>query len=139
MSTLDIRNPEVADTNGDITAKRSVNLPGFTQSWDTVIQTSSSLFSALSFGTLATKRSPLAGPLEPPDGSVTPSAETPGVGWWVIGGERDGKRVWLEAGGERLVPISLGNLRPGFLRELSGQQSPGEDSLVEVELSVYKV
>ena len=62
LSTLDIQDPEEVDTNGDTSAKRSVSLPGLTQSWDSVVQTSSSLFSALTFGTIPAKRSPLADP-----------------------------------------------------------------------------
>src|SRR5579862_4050594 len=50
--------------------------------------------------------------------------------------------IWLESTGEESsVPISLGNQRPGFLRDLSssGQFSPGEDNLVQVEVHVFKV
>jgi len=139
LSTLDIQDPEEVDTNGDTSAKRSVSLPGLTQSWDSVVQTSSSLFSALTFGTLPAKRSPLAASVDSQDVALKPHPKTPDVGRWIIGGGKEGMRIWLEAGSEKLVPISLGNSRPGFLRELSGQQSPDEDSLVEVELSVYKV
>jgi len=137
ISTLDVQEkPQETDTNGDVGGKRSVSFPGFSQSWDSVVETSSSLFSALSFGTVPAKRSPLA---LPQDARAEPVKKLKGEGRWIIGGDKDGTRIWLEAGGERMVPISLGNARPGFLRELSGQQSPGDDDLVEVELAVYKV
>ena len=137
LSTVDIREkPEETDVNGEVGGKRSVSFPGFSQSWDSVLETSSSLFSALSFGTVPAKRSPLA---QPQDVRHEPVKKPKEEGRWIIGGDKDGKRIWLEAGGERMVPISLGNARPGFLRELSGQLSPGDDELVEVELAVYKV
>jgi len=137
ISTLDVQEkPQETDTNGDVGGKRSVSFPGFSQSWDSVVETSSSLFSALSFGTVPAKRSPLA---LPQDARAEPVKKLKGEGRWIIGGDKDGRRIWLEAGGERMVPISLGNAQPGFLRELSGQQSPGDDDLVEVELAVYKV
>lgn len=139
MTTLDIRDPDKVVTNGNVAGKTPVSLPVLAQSWDSVVQTSSSLFSALSFATSPAKRSPLAVPLDPQDEQLKPPAKAPEVGRWIIGDGKEGKRIWLEAGSERHVPISLGNSRPGFLRELSGQQSPGEDTLVEVELSVYKV
>src|SRR2546423_7806510 len=51
---------EDAKKNGEAaTGKRSVSLPGLSESWDSVVQTSSTLFSALSFGTVPAKRSPL--------------------------------------------------------------------------------
>ena len=122
--------------NGAASAKHSSSLSSLTQSWDSVIQTSSSLFSVLSFGTVLAKRSPLAVvPSDDHEEPHTPHVNADGGGRWILGGDEDGKRIWLEAGAERLVPISLGNQRPGFLRE----QSTEEDSLVEVELSVYKV
>lgn len=137
ISTLDIQEKEEdTDTNGEVGVKRSVSFPGFSQSWDSVVETSSSLFSALSFGTVPAKRSPLGQPL---DAGNEPVKRPKEEGRWIVGGDREGKRLYLEAGGERMVPISLGNARPGFLRGLSGQQSPGDDDLVEVELAVYKV
>ena len=139
LSTLDIQDPEEVDTNGDAAGKRLVSLPVLTQSWDSVVQTSSSLFSALRLGTVPAKKSPLSVSLDPTDDALECQVKAPEVGRWIIGGGKEGKRIWLEAGDERLVPISLGNLRPRFLREPSGQQSPGEDTLFEVELSVYKV
>jgi hypothetical protein len=133
MATLDTKEvEEKVDLNGDTTGKRSVSLPGLSQSWVSVVQTSSSLFSALSFGTLPAKRSPLAAPEEPIKQGLVKKKEE---GRWIM----KGKRIWLEAGEESLVPISLGNQRPGFLREHSVQPSPDDDDLVDVELSVYKV
>jgi hypothetical protein len=138
VSTLDMHDShEETDMNGDVTGKRSVSFPGFSQSWDSVVETSSSLFSALSFGTVPAKRSPLATSLDVAE--EPPPKKAREEGRWIVGGEKEGKRIWLEGGSERMVPISLGNARPGFLREPSGQQSPGDDDLVEVELSVYKV
>jgi hypothetical protein len=118
---------ERQQVNGE-SGKRSVSLPGLSQSWDSMVQTSSSLFSALSFGTVPARRSPLAIE-QKPDVSVAMYE-----GSWI-----EGKKIWLEASGERTVPISLGNQRPGFLRESSGQQSPDEDNLVEIEIFIYKV
>jgi hypothetical protein len=140
MSTLDIQKREKGDVNGDIVGKRSVSLPGLTQSWDSMVQTSSSLFSALSFGTVPARRSPLATPPETPrDTSKVNPLEVTDDGRWIIGGDTEGKKIWLETGGEHPVPISLGNERPGFLREISGQESPDEDRVMELEISVYKV
>jgi hypothetical protein len=139
IRTLNIDDPPaLPDTlNGESSAKRSVSLPGFTQSWDSVVQTSSSFISALSFGTVPAKRSPLAAPEDPPE---LPKVEDKVVrGRWIIGGDTSGKRIWLEGGGDRAVPISLANARPGYFRESSGIQTPGEDNLVELDLSVYKV
>jgi hypothetical protein len=133
ISTLDTKEvEEKVDTNGDVSGKRSVSLPGLSQSWDSVVQTSSSLFSALSFGTVPAKRSPLATPEEPVKQEPVKKNED---GRWIL----EGRRVWLEAGEENMVPISLGNQRPGYLREHSILPSPGEDDLVEVELFIYKV
>lgn len=137
LSTINHHQQEEVDTNGDTTAKRSVSLPGISQSWDSVVQTSSSLLSALSFRTAPAKRSPLSIPMETPQETVKENGKDEGK--WIIGGDKEGKRIWFEASGERLVPISLGNLRPGFLREGYDQQSPDEDALVEIELSVYEV
>jgi hypothetical protein len=140
MSTLDIRQPDKhPDVNGD-NGKRSVSLPGLTQSWDSMVQTSSSLFSALSFGTVPAKRSPLASPAESPNVlAKNDPFNKPCDARWIVGGDNEGRKIWLEAGGERAVPISLGNERPGFLREASGQESPGDDGLIQLQLSVYKV
>jgi hypothetical protein len=130
--------PALPETlNGESSAKRSVSLPGFTQSWDSVVQTSSSFISALSFGTVPAKRSPLAAPENPPE---PPKIEDKVArGRWIIGGNTSAKRIWLEGGGDRAVPISLANARPDYFRESSGIQTPGEDDLVELDLSVYKV
>ena len=137
LSSLDTKEkPEEIDTNGEVSGKRSVSFPGFSQSWDSVVETSSSLFSVLSFRSVPVKRSPLA---QPEDALNEPAKKPTQEGRWIVGGDNDGKRIWLGAVGERMVPISLGNQRPGFLRELSGQQSPGDDASVEVELSVYRV
>jgi hypothetical protein len=52
--------------NGEVgIGKRSVSLPGLSESWDSVVQTSSTLFSALSFGTVPAKRSPLVSFTDP--------------------------------------------------------------------------
>jgi len=93
----------------------------------------------LSFGTMPAKRSPLATTPEIASGTQKsdPFKESMDARW-IIGGDNEGKKIWLEAGNERVVPISLGNERPGFLRESSGQESPGVDGLIELELSVYK-
>lgn len=139
VKTVDTDDPSTLPepVNGESSAKRSVSLPGFTQSWDTVVQTSSSFISALSFGTVPAKRSPLAAPEDPPE---PPKIEDKVArGRWIIGGDRGAKRIWLEGSGDRAVPISLANARPDHFRESSGIQTPGEDNLVELDLSIYKV
>lgn len=143
-----LRNQQVekkVTTNGEAVHKRSVNLPSASLSWDSVVQTSSNLFSALSFGNLPAKRSPLSAPVD----KETKNGDETGMnagqngnqenGDWLIGGDKEPKKVWLEVTSEPLVPISLGNQRPGFLRDLSNSQLLGEDNLIEVELSIYKV
>ena len=137
-------------------AKRSVSLPGLSESWDSVVQTSSTLFSALSFGAVPAKRSPLVSVTDAVRAAKndTKQASTDGtnqhtgeqtvgnMGEWILGVEGQGQMIWLESTGEESsVPISLGNQRPGFLRDLSssGQFSPGEDNLVQVEVHVFKV
>ena len=129
--------PSTDQVNGESPSKRSVSLPGFNPpSWDGVVQTSSSFLSALSFGTLPAKRSPLVAQ-EAPEPPKLDVSDAPVKGRWIVGGDtREAKRIWLEEGGDRVVPISLGNARPA---NVSGAQTPGEDNLVQVDLSVYKV
>jgi len=139
--------------NGDTTgqAKRSVSLPGLTESWESVVQTSSSLFSALSFGTVPARRSPLVNTSLPKEDTTTANLKTKDgmdgkeaedMGEWVVGGEESGQRIWLQTMGEEtFVPISLGNQRPGYLRELSASGqfiSSGEDNLIELEMHIHK-
>lgn len=150
------RDEDVKKNGEAATGKRSVSLPGLSESWDSVVQTSSTLFSALSFGTVPAKRSPVVSVTDPvkatkndtkqaPTSNTTPhigKQKIENLGKWILGGEGQGHRIWLESTGEESsVPISLGNQRPGFLRDLSssGQFSPGEDNLVQVEVHVFKV
>jgi hypothetical protein len=128
ISTLPLPT-ETTPMNGDINGKRAVSLPGLNESWDAVVQTSSNLFSTLSFGTLPARRSPLSASPEPV------SLETKvDEGRWIIGGEKEGLKVWLE-GNVQSVPISLGNERPEFY----GEDNIDDDGLVEMEISIYKV
>jgi hypothetical protein len=139
IKTLDTDDPpgHSETRNGDSSEKQYVSVPGFAPSWDRVVQTSSSFISALSFGTVPAKRSPLSAPEETPE---PPKIEDKGVqGRWIIGGDASAKSVWLEEGGERAVPISLANAWPGYLRDSSGIQTPGKDNLIELDLSIYKV
>ena len=141
MDTLEIEEPaKVENVNGEINGKRSAS-GGLGPSWESVVQTSSNLFSALSFGTIPTKRSPLSVPQNTFDKAQKDALKLAELeGRWILGGDAEGKRIWLEANGGKAVPISLGNQRPGFMRESSGLQTPGElDNLVELELSVYQV
>lgn len=135
LSTLDTHKAEEVGGNGDAARSPPVSSSGLNPSWDSVVQTSSSLFSALSFRNVPVKRSGLSAP-ENPDTIKTDAKVLIDEGCWIIGGDKEGHRIWLEVSGEKLVPISLGNQQPGFLPD---QQSPGDDGLVEVELSVYKV
>jgi hypothetical protein len=138
MDTLEIEPVRVERVNGDTNDKRSA--PGITPSWESVVQTSSNLFSALSFGTIPVKRSPLSVPLDSAD--KVPKDDLKLVeleGRWIVGGDSAGKKIWLEVSAGKSVPISLGNQRPGFMSS-SGLLTPGElDNLVELELSVYQV
>ena len=121
LSTLTTVEPKIV--NGDkvpLSERRSVSLG---ESWDTVIQTSSNIFSALSFGTVPAKRSPLS------------SSQTPietDQGRWIVGGDKDEMNVWLED--THCVPISLSNERPGIYG-----MSISEDNLIEIQLAIYKV
>ena len=141
VSSLDTHQVEnlTAANGGETNGKRSVSLPGLTESWDSVVQTSSNLFSALSFGTVPARRSPLSiSPERSVEDTKRDKAKYNG-GKWIVGGETDSEKVWIEITSQKSVPISLGNQRPGFMRELSGQQTPDEDGLTETEVSVYKV
>jgi len=144
IHTLNIEDPpppSTAQVNGESPLKRPVSLPRFSPpSWDGVVQTSSSFISALSFGTVPAKRSPLVVPQEVPEPPKLETSDAPVRGRWVVGGDsRGAEKIWLEEGGDRVVPISLGNARPAVLRDGLGAQTPGGDNLVQVELSVYKV
>src|SRR6202021_2313717 len=90
------------------------------ESWDTVVQTSSNLFSALSFGTIPARRSPL---------SVSEEEEE---GKWIVGG--GGRKIWVERD-VISVPISLGNQRPGYFND----QIIEDDGLQQIQICVYKV
>jgi len=124
----------------EINGKRSVSLPGFSESWESVVQTSSNLFSALSFGTLPARRSPLSMvPTQFGTGYDTRDSKK-NEGHWVHGGENKRLNIWMEASAPKMVPISLGDQRPEFMRGHSDQGITScVDGLIEVELSLYKV
>jgi hypothetical protein len=131
--------------SNEVNGKRSVSLPGLTESWESVIQTSSNLFSALSFGTLPPRRSPLSIPTdsrrEQPEGDKIDSQNEKDItqGKWIIGGQTDGIKIWIEASAPKMVPISMGDQRPEFMRQHSDQNATEGNDLIEAQLSVYVV
>jgi hypothetical protein len=138
LSTLKSTSSLDSETvNTKVSEQRVLAIPDIMPTWDSVIQTSSSLVSTLSFGAVPAKSSLST------SGSKNKSSEPTHVpmfeGLWIVGGNNnEGQKLWLEAGTERPVPISLGNQQPDFFYEQSGEHSE-EDNLIQVELFVYRV